>query len=166
MKPEDIENKKIAVLCDTTEKAKVLLEMCIENYFKMSSDLIFGFTFEKKKYLILERGTIHFCRKEWCESYGYTMITFEQFMQEPQEEQLSAEEVLEVLVSEYISGKYDEIFGCDPCLGVLTRKITPAEIVRKVTEWKRKQDKPLQVTEDMITDALDEKYGIGNWGRK
>ena len=82
------------------------------------------------------------------------------------EEPLSAEEVLEVLVGEYTSGKYDEIFGCDPCFVVLTSKFTPTEIVQKVTEWKRKQDKQIRVTEDMIADALDEKYGIGNWGRE
>ena len=82
------------------------------------------------------------------------------------EEPLSAEEVLEVLVGEYTSGKYDEIFGCNPHFAVLTRKFTPAEIVQKITEWKRKQNKPIQATEDMIADVLDEKYGIGNWGRE
>ena len=43
---------------------------------------------------------------------------------------------------------------------------TLAEIVQKVTEWKRKQDNKTQITEDMIADVLDEKYGIGNWGRE
>ena len=95
-------------------------------------------------------------------------------MQDTQEEPLSAVEVLEVLVNEYTSvvlvneytsGKYDEIFGCNPCFETLTSKFTPSEIIQKITEWKRKQ-KPLQVTEDMIADALDEKYGTGKWRRK
>lgn len=167
MKPEDIKNKRIAVLCDTIEKAQRFLGMRTGKYnYKMSSDLIFGFTFEKKNYLILERGTIHFRRKEWCELYGYKIITFEEFIKEDEiVRPLSAEEVLEVLASEYTSGKYDEIFGCDPYFEVLTSKFTPAEIVQKVTEWKRKQ-KQIQVTEDMVADALDEKYGTGKWRRE
>lgn len=82
------------------------------------------------------------------------------------EEPLTAVEVLEVLVGEYTSGKYDEIFGCNPHFAELTSRFTPAEIVQKVTEWKRKQDNKIKITEDMIADALDEKYGIGNWGRE
>ena len=94
---------------------------------------------------------------------GTECTTLEQF---ETEEPLSAVEVLEVLVNEYVTGKYDEIFGYNPCFLELTSRFTPAEIVQKVTEWKRKQDNKTQVTEDMIADVLDEKYGIGNWGRE
>lgn len=82
------------------------------------------------------------------------------------EEPLTAVEVLEVLVNEYATGKYNEIFGYNPCFLELTSRFTPAEIVQKVTEWKRKQDNKIKITEDMIADALDEKYGVGNWGRE
>ncbi len=120
----------------------------------------------KNNRLCIRDEIVHFFGEECIEFHDYTIITFEQFVQEPQEEPLTAVEVLETLVNEYITGKYIEIFGYNPCFLELTSRFTPAEIVQKVTEWKRKQDNKIKITEDMIADALDEKYGVGNWGRE
>ena len=164
MKPEDIKNKKIAVLCDTLDKANKLFEIFENRKADFRENFVFDMLTPNLCQNIGQFGTA--CgRKDVYEESGYKIITFEQFVQEPQEEPISTEEILEVLVNEYTSGKYDEIFGCNPCFETLTSEFTPAEIVQKITEWKRKQ-KQIQVTEDMIADALDEKYGVGNWGRE
>ena len=170
MKPEDIKNKKIAVLCDTTEKAKKFCCMCGCIYSDDSIKCRVGSfrsflcqTYVQKPNV---ENWVEYASKRHYEEYGYTIITFEQFIEEP----LSAEEVIEILLADgkidAFTERFEEIFGDIFLISEIGGILTPSEIVQKITEWKRKQDKPIRVTEDMIADVLDEKYGIGNWGRE
>lgn len=167
MKPEDIKNKKIAVLCDTLEKAKKFCEICGDNDSCDNRVRIY----KEKLCQNYENDSVCCADIQYYESDGFKVITFEEFIGEYEKEApLTAEEVVEVLLgdgkAEIFAERFTELFGGGHCISEIGGIFTPSEIVQKVTEWKRKQDKLIRVTEDMIADVLDEKYGIGNWGRE
>ncbi len=93
-------------------------------------------------------------------------VTLEQYLalqaKKPTQERITAEEVIKVLTE---TRKYEEIFGGDHSLHNLFRIFTPREIVSKIADWRDKQVK-VKVNEDMIADALDEKFGVGKWTRE
>lgn len=105
-----------------------------------------------------------------CSPSGSTprlIVTFEQYLalqaKKPAQERITAEEVIKVLTE---TRKYEEIFGGDHSLYNLFRIFTPREIVSKIADWRDKQVEKVKVNEDMIADALDEKFGVGKWTRE
>lgn len=111
------------------------------------------------------------CVKDRPDRHEHSLtVTFEQYLalqaKKPTQERITAEEVIKVLCEECSTGKYRDIFGFDHFFGQLEENFTPQEIVSKVADWKEKQVAKVKVSEDMIADALDEKFGVGNWTRE
>ena len=169
MEIKDIVGKRVAIWCDTEEKANDYLSK-VRSLIKTVQDQSFYFENESETCYIVNRGGYTFSDKEWLINNEYLVISYNDFfgiseqVKDDAESEMSTVEIVEWLCNNYFNEKYGEVFGYDYDLDCLLYNLSAEEVIKRINAYEREQRK-IKVSDDEISTLLDEKYGVGKWVR-
>lgn len=170
MEIKDIVGKKVAIWCDTEEKANDCVKR-ISDFFNGKYIKTFYQKYSNKTcYNIIEDGR-EFCDKKWYKDNNYFIISYNDFfgifeqVKDDVEDEMSTVEIVEWLGNHYYDGTLYNIFGRDYNFDDLINTVGAEVLIKKINAYEREQRKA-KVSDEEITLLLDEKYGVGKWVRK
>ena len=160
---KDIKGKKIAVLCDSVEKIKKMMIAVGKEDYVNDAERRYERLGKNVCQSVDDENHLGWADKDFYSSYGYQIITFEEFIEEDKP-QHSTEEILSWIIKNNDTGKYGDVFGADYLFDDLVVMFTPSEIVQLVSE---QLDKEKLITisksdyDKITTDYLNKLYPNG-----
>lgn len=170
MEVKDIVGKKVAIWCDTEEKANDFIAK-VRDFTKTYQGNNWYEQYKENTAYTVHESSYTFSEKKWYKENAYEIISYNDFfgiteqVESDTKDELSTVEVLEWLYKHCYDRLYKQVFGEDSGIDDIVSLLGAKEVIHRINAYERK-NRITTVSDDEITTLLDEKYGIGKWVRE
>ena len=162
MRLKKIENA--IVHCKTQEEAEALINgLEVKNHIKYHWIDYWENYGSSTCYRIENGKVLSYCDIHFYEIRDYEITEFCDLI-EPEEQMLTAEEVIEFLVKHYYDGEYIKAFGENYRMDQLLNEMSAEEVVSKISKWKSEHEKHEKKEPEI--EWVYRVFGAENYGEK
>lgn len=159
MEIKDIVGKKVAIWCDTEEKAIDCVARMnnLSDGFKLKSTCYTHY-FDKTSYSMFYRSP-GYENKEWFILNGYEIISYNDFFgisEQVDSETLTTVEIVEWISKNYYEYTWGEAIGFTDDIKCIVEKLGAEEVIKRITAYELEKRKA-KVSDEEITLLLGEK---------